>query len=138
LGDRDKALIALECALSMGEPEGFIRSFIDQGFPMEELLKKAIAVGIHVRYSIQLLTAFRTDTQPVILETKNPPSVDELTKREKEVLHLLATGLPLSDIADGLVITIGTLRTHIKRIYDKLDAHSRFEAVTKWKDYILH
>ncbi len=57
--------------------------------------------------------------------------LDPLTERELQILHLLATDLTTNEIADQLVVSVGTVRTHTKNIYSKLDAHSRFEAVTR-------
>ena len=62
------------------------------------------------------------------------PQVEILTRRETEVLRLLGTNSTIEEIASELVITTGTLRTHIKRIYSKLAVHSRFEAVTRSKE----
>lgn len=133
LKDYDRALAALEKALSKAEPEGFVRSFIDQGAPMENLLKIAIAKEIRVGYANQLLTAIRGDKPRKVFsqEGKSIPMIDDLTRRELEVLRLLDTELPIPEIAGELVMSIETVRTHIKRIYRKLDAHSRFEAVTR-------
>ena len=136
LGDYDQALIALEIALSKGESEGYIRSFIDQGFPMEELLRKAIARGIRGDYVYQLLKSLQIDMEKKVRQpdSKSISSTEELTDRENEVLRLLSTNLTIPQIADELVITTGTLRTHIKRIYSKLNVHSRFEAITLAKE----
>ncbi|MCJ7702754.1 MAG: LuxR C-terminal-related transcriptional regulator [Anaerolineales bacterium] len=132
----DRALVSMEAALTKAEPEGYIRSFLDQGAPMEYLLKNAIAAGIKVTYASQLLTALQADLHGKMnpQEGLSVPLVEPLTKRETEVLRLLAANLTIPNIAAELVITTGTLRTHIKRIYNKLDAHSRFEAVTRAQD----
>jgi LuxR family maltose regulon positive regulatory protein len=63
--------------------------------------------------------------------------VESLTERELEVLQLLTTGLSGQEIADQLVITRGTLKTHLKRIYDKLQVNSRAQAVVKGKELNL-
>ena len=57
--------------------------------------------------------------------------MDALTERELEVLRMLGTKLSVPEIADHLAIAESTARSHIKHISQKLDAHSRFEAVTK-------
>ena len=57
--------------------------------------------------------------------------IEQLSEREQEVVRLLAAGRSTAEIADTLVITVGTVRNHLKRIYGKLDAHSRLEAVAR-------
>ena len=56
---------------------------------------------------------------------------NSLTEREYEVLRVLARGFSSRDIAEELCISVSTVRTHLKRIYPKLDAHSRHEAITR-------
>ena len=134
----DQSIAMIENALSVGKDDGYVRSFIDHGQTMEDILKKAIRAGIEVDYANTLLSTMNTDllkngTQPKIQESSD--YIEPLTDREIEVLRILSTELSVPEIADELVITVGTLRTHIKRIYSKLDAHSRFEAVSKAKDF---
>jgi LuxR family maltose regulon positive regulatory protein len=133
LRNYDQALTALENALTLGKSEGYIRSFLDQGTPMENLLMKAITAGIQRDYATRLHTALLSDKDLKLHFKDREPAllVEELTDREMEVLRLLSTNLTVPQIADELVITVGTLRTHIKRIYGKLDVHSRFEATTR-------
>jgi len=73
------------------------------------------------------------DTAPLKVSTTSPPKalLDPLTPREKEVLALLAKGRSSPQIAEHLVVGVSTVRTHIKRIYSKLDAHSRHEAISQ-------
>jgi len=59
------------------------------------------------------------------------PLAEPLTNREKEILILIGNGRSAPQISDDLVIGVSTVRTHIKRIYNKLDVHSRHEAVTR-------
>ncbi|MFC1997296.1 LuxR C-terminal-related transcriptional regulator [Chloroflexota bacterium] len=136
LGDNDRALIALDKALSMGELEGYVRSFLDQGPPMAKLLKMAISSRIKSDYVNRLLTALSAEQVSYVghPDQKLISFVEELTNRETEVLRLLSTKYTIPEIADELVITTGTLRTHIKRIYSKMNVHSRFEAVTRAKE----
>jgi LuxR family maltose regulon positive regulatory protein len=144
LGDKQQALISLERSLSLAEPEGYIRLFVDEGAPMAKLLSQAASRGIAPVYVGKLLAAFEIETNDEGRRTKEsvpsfvlrPPSplVDPLSDRELEVLRLLNTDLSAPEIADELVVSANTVRTHIKRIYSKLDVHSRYEAVARAKE----
>ena len=59
-------------------------------------------------------------------------SIDVLSARENEILHLLADGLLYKEIADQLKITTGTVTQHIHNIYDKLHVQNRTEAINKF------
>jgi LuxR family maltose regulon positive regulatory protein len=128
-GDDGRALPVLEHGLSLAEPEGYVRSFVDEGKPMARLLRHALAKGIAPSYVSKLLAAFGESIQPA------PPAiqvlVEPLTEREMEVLRLIAAGLSNREIAQELVIAVSTVKTHINHIYGKLDAKSRIQAVTK-------
>ena len=67
---------------------------------------------------------------------RNPAPGEQasLTVREREVIELLAAGAMYKEIADTLSITLETVRSHVKKIYDKLHAHSRTEAVRKYRE----
>jgi LuxR family maltose regulon positive regulatory protein len=135
-GEGDRALATLERALSLAEPGGYVRTFIDQGPPMGELLRKAAARGIRSGYVRQLLAALESEPG-YARQTSRLASlslVESLTGREMEVLGLLATHLPATEIAQELVISVNTVRSHIKSIYGKLDVHSRREAVARAQD----
>jgi LuxR family maltose regulon positive regulatory protein len=132
-GERDQALIALERALSLGEPECYVRTFVDEGAPMGELLREAAGQGIAPQYASRLLSALATPSPH-----PHPPTlIEPLSERELEVLRLLASSLPTAEIANELFITVSTLRTHTKNIYGKLDVHSRREAVARAQELRL-
>jgi LuxR family maltose regulon positive regulatory protein len=123
-GDDAAALATLDQALALAEPGGFIRKFVDLGDAMQRLLarrREQVGPSAHVD---QILAAFPSAPSPAA-------PVAPLTERELQVLRMLATEASTRQIADTLVVSVGTLRTHIKRIYGKLDAHSRYEAVQR-------
>ena len=67
----------------------------------------------------------------------SPELYEQLTQREVEVLRLMADGLSSPQIAETLIVGVSTVRTHIKRIYAKLDVHSRHEVVTRARELDL-
>jgi len=132
----DQALAALERALSLAEPEGYVRVFVGEGAPMGELLRQAAARGIALDYVNKLLAALEGETKDD-RRTISPgasPMVESLTDRELEVLRLLTTHLSSTEIARQLVISVHTVRSHIKNIYGKLNIHSRADAVRRAKE----
>jgi len=130
-GKMDQALISLERALTLAEPEGYVRTFIDEGAPMGELLRQAAAQGIKLDYVSALLTALESETKAKDI---HPSLVEPLSERELEVLRLLATDLANKEIAQTLFIAVGTVKQHLKSIYGKLQAHNRTEAASRARD----
>jgi len=125
-GDISAALVPLEHALTLAEPEGYVRMFVDEGQPMTSLLEKAAKRGTAPAYVRQLLLAFADDEDKAPV---NQSLMKLLSERELEVLRLLGTDLSGPEIADKLVVSLNTLRTHTKNIYDKLGVNNRREAV---------
>jgi LuxR family maltose regulon positive regulatory protein len=131
----DQALAALERALSLAEPEGYVRVFIDEGESMGALLRQAAAQGIKVDYVRMLLDALGSEaTAPEASSTVHPTLVEPLSERELEVLRLLAIGLSNKAIAHTLVIAVGTVKQHLKNVYGKLEVHNRTEAANRARD----
>jgi LuxR family maltose regulon positive regulatory protein len=144
----EEALSALARALAIAEPEGYVWTFISAGEGLRSLLQRAAAQGIAAEYVSRLLDAYRTaDTR----RRKGPeqaapptaqvgraagavrggvsPLVEPLSERELEVLRLLDTSLPVPEIADKLVVSASTVRSHVKSIYGKLGVHNRMQAL---------
>jgi ATP/maltotriose-dependent transcriptional regulator MalT len=124
--DGSGALVPLERALALAEPEGYVRTFVDEGPPMADLLKAATRRGIAPGYAHKLLAAFGSaDVRvPVIQDMLDP-----LSERELDVLRLLGTDLTGPEIANELMVSLNTMRTHTKNIYAKLGVTSRRAAV---------
>lgn len=126
------ALYHLKHALSLAEPEGYVRIFVDEGEPMAVMLRQAAAAGIFPEYVGLLLKSFGAPT------SKDSLSLPEtLSARELEVLRLIAAGLANREIAEELVVSLGTIKTHINHIYQKLDVRSRTQAVARARELNL-
>ncbi|MEZ4863700.1 MAG: LuxR C-terminal-related transcriptional regulator [Caldilineaceae bacterium] len=117
------ALSALAQALSLAEPEGFVRIFLDEGPPLVELLRQAVAHDRHGSYALRLLDAAGESA------TASQPLVEPLSKRELEVLRLIAAGYTNKAIAQALVVAVSTVKRHIANIYGKLEVRNRTQAV---------
>ena len=133
--DPHQALAPLLAALELAEPEGYIRTFVDEGAPMRTLLlsQRARLLGSdapnpQLAYIDRLLDAFPQD---VLAVPTASTSSQLLSDRERAVLELLATGRSVQEIAAVLVISAHTARTHVKNIYAKLDTHNRVEAIER-------
>jgi LuxR family transcriptional regulator, maltose regulon positive regulatory protein len=135
LDDKDQALQALRRALTLAEPGGYVRVFVDEGEPLCALLSECLEPlstdNQRLRpYRETLLAAF-----PARPEASRPQRLlDPLSEREVEVLRLWALGLTSTEMAAKLFISPTTVRTHIKNIYHKLDATRRIEAIERAKD----
>jgi LuxR family maltose regulon positive regulatory protein len=143
-GNSTQALPYLEQALDLAAPEGYVRPFIKAGESLIKLLRQAIAQGIHPAYAHRLLSDLiererrlgRIMRPPVgtngRLSSLNTP-LEPLTDRERQVLRLLAAGLSSNQVAEELIISVSTVRSYMKSLYQKLDAHNREEAIEKGK-----
>jgi LuxR family maltose regulon positive regulatory protein len=152
-GKADPALTVLSRSLLLAEPEGYVRMFVDAGSALVPLLRLAKAQGIATTYVTRLLDAFPeldketrrqgdkergAYAEKVVSVSRGLPvpvsMVEALTPRELEVVRLLAAGLSNAEIAERLVITVGTTKRHVLHIYGKLDVRSRAQAIVKLRE----
>jgi len=146
IGDSEHAILALTECLSLAEPEGYVRVFLDEGRPMQMLLAQWLAHGDDgpLRdYAVRLLSHFDTEPHGVtaaqekasptgdLLASSGQALVEPLSQRELEVLHLISLGRTNQEIARQLIIAPGTVKAHTSSIYRKLDVANRTEAVAR-------
>ena len=146
-GDTIQALSVLERAVSLAEPEGYVRTLLDGGAPVGDLLHSVATRGTARHYVRTLLLAFegevrkaagahgeRPETRDESRWAASFPLVEPLSERELEVLRLVVAGLSNREIAEELVITVGTVKWHIHNIYGKLSVHSRTRAIAQARE----
>jgi LuxR family transcriptional regulator, maltose regulon positive regulatory protein len=146
-----QAMDALAEALSLAEPGGQVRNFLDEGEALRALILDArswIAEGRSqissgerdrlIEYVDRLLAGFPGPFPSDLVPIQNQESgQDPLSERELDVLRLLATGMSNPEIADELIVAVSTVRSHCKSIYGKLDVHSRWDAVRRGQELDL-
>jgi LuxR family transcriptional regulator, maltose regulon positive regulatory protein len=146
-GDQAGALAALEEALALAWPEGYVRVFVDEGAPMAALLGGIVAAqrageaaaGIPLSYLHRLLQAFEQGAVPAGPRARRgtaakPGLVEPLSDRELEVLRLVAAGRPNREIAEELMVVLDTVKKHVGRVLDKLGAANRTQAVARARE----
>lgn len=127
-GDPVAAMPALEHALRLAEPEGYVRLFADLGLPMARLLQEARSREVMPDYVATLLIAFGTDPRSA---AGKRPLPEPLSEREREVLQRIAAGLTNREIAEEFYISPETVKKHTGNIYGKLGVRGRTEAVAR-------
>ena len=133
LSQPNDALQALSRAVQLGLPGGFIRSFVDAGDPLRELLRHLQPRDVLTQgYLQRLLGHFSTEagiTSPEARPATQAGLAEPLTEREQDVLRLIAEGFSNQQIAERLIISTATVKTHVTNINGKLGAASRTQAV---------
>ncbi|MDX1614176.1 MAG: LuxR C-terminal-related transcriptional regulator [Candidatus Promineifilaceae bacterium] len=129
------AMVALERALRLAEPEGYRRRLADLGLAMARLLQAARSRGMFSDYVDELLSVF--DDDGLIGKTPGASLPEPLTDRELDVLQLLAAGLTNREIGERLVISPETVKKHASHIYGKLDVANRTEAAARARELAL-
>jgi LuxR family maltose regulon positive regulatory protein len=142
-GKKERAVSTVAGALAVAEPEGYVRTFVDEGAPMAELLSEVLEAlqrgrldpPIPTHYLRKLLVALERDDAVARSPAKRLP--EPLSGRELEVLQLIAAGKTNRQISSELFVSVGTVKTHLNNLYRKLDARSRTQAVARGRELNL-
>jgi LuxR family maltose regulon positive regulatory protein len=127
--DRTGALATLGQALTLAEPEGYMRLFLDEGPPMLSLLREVQRQGIAAEYIAKLLAAWNGLSTTEAHHTKSLLAL--LTARERDVLELVLEGASNREIARRLTLSVNTVKKHVLNVCRKLNVQSRAQAIAK-------
>ena len=148
------AFVALGRALTVAEPEGYIRVFVDEGAPMAALLSEFLKVRYiggrsakqlaslgYVRRLLAVFESPHTGTEPPApaqhSQATGQPLPEHLTRREREVLSLVAEGFSNREIAARLFIATSTVKWYVHSILRKLEVDSRTKAAARARELHL-
>jgi LuxR family maltose regulon positive regulatory protein len=141
--EKSRAMDVMGRALALAEPEGYVRTFVDEGPEMTTLLSEVLEAqqrgwlhpSVPAHYLRKLLATLEREAPGTARPTTELP--EALSERELEVLQLIAAGKSNRRIASDLFVSVGTVKTHINNIYRKLDAHSRTQALARARELNL-
>ena len=152
LGASGEASEHLERALSLAEPEGFVRVFVDEGLPMAALLERVIrsprddgsynsapqgAPDIYAGRLLEHIALQTADSGNGGPRSGGVPGLEPLSGREVEVLELVAAGRSNAEIAGELYLSVGTVKAHVHHIFGKLLVRNRSQAVARARELRL-
>jgi ATP/maltotriose-dependent transcriptional regulator MalT len=143
-GERERAVGTLTQALALGEPEGYVRSFVDEGPEMAALISEVLGARqrarihpsdrVSARYLAKLMAGFE---QEAAKPTTDEHLAEPLSERELEVLALIAAGESNREIAIKLFVSTSTVKTHVNNLFRKLGARSRTQALARARELDL-
>lgn len=145
-GDKSGALLSLNEALGIAQQNGYLRSIIDEGEPVAALLRQLLTSSLAQQEAasadfsktlLRLLNNYLACLKHAV-SSRLPSSTDgKLTRREREILFLLAAGQPNAVIAERTGVSINTVKCHIRNLYSKLGVRNRVQAVNQARNMQL-
>jgi len=139
-GDENLALKKLKEVITLAEPGGYIRIFLDLGGQMQEMIESLKKTRPEDVYLGKIAYAFKQEEKMMYnlqqkknttLQTPRMNAIDKITKREINLLRLVADGYQNKEIADKLFLSSGTVKTYLYRIYQKLNVNNRTSALAR-------
>jgi len=127
----DQAIEVLLSAVTLAKQENMIRTFINEGEALQTLLELALKAMSDSDFVTKLLNIFKATNQ------QQGSLIENLSARELEVLHLMAEGFTAPEIGDRLILSLNTIKTHIKNIYSKLGVNKRSSALIAGRELNL-
>jgi LuxR family maltose regulon positive regulatory protein len=141
---KEQAVSTLARTLALAEPEGYVRTFVDEGAPMGDLFSATLEARQrdHLDAAGRISVSYIARLLATVAQEATAPAADErlseaLTEREMEVLALIAAGESNQEIAAKLFVSTSTVKTHINRLYRKLGARSRTQAIARARELDL-
>jgi len=137
-GSNKQAIDCLHRALELAAPEGYVRMFLDEGAALAALLRRITESGSsQAEYARQLLEQYSASEGCVVSVNTVTSSIEPLSKKELQTLELLVAGLANKEIAERLFVSQNTVKSHIKKIYAKLNVNNRVTAIKRANDLNL-
>ncbi len=141
-GATDKARDLARGLVREGVKVGLVRTFVDEGGVMRDVLRDLFASGAFVEageglYVNRVLDAFEAESAPAHPAGGGDAAalcIEALTGREKEVLQMVADGCSNQQISEQLYLSLGTVKWHLHNIYDKLMVRNRTQAVNRARE----
>jgi LuxR family maltose regulon positive regulatory protein len=148
LNNEQAALALLERALTLAEPGGYVRTFVEAGAGLTPLLEQLLerrqrqhdAAGPSITYLRGVLAAFEQPSaapgcsKRAVQGSERQAQAPLLSARELEVLRCMVSGASNQQIAAELFITVGTIKRHLHNIYSKLDVNNRTRALARARE----
>jgi LuxR family maltose regulon positive regulatory protein len=127
-----ETMVVIEAALNLAADQGYVRTILDLGEPVIGILYKAAQRDIQPEYCLHLIHEFeQASPSAVRVSGRSTELVEELSDREIEVLNLIAKGSTNQEIAQELILSLYTVKSHARNIYSKLGVKNRTEAVAR-------
>ncbi len=131
-GDTKQVIPCLESALQLAAAEGYRRAFLDEGQALIDLLPTVRHLSPD--FVDLLLEDAQAEPGLRIPSPLSQPLIEPLSERELDVLRLVADGLTNREIAERLILSVGTVKTHVHNIYGKLDVRGRTQAIARARE----